>query len=183
MIVLGVDPGIANLGLSVHEVGGGVPPTLCYLKAHHTEAGEKLENRIVELVRVTVSVATKYHVQIAGIEDQDEVSWAKDQAGHFDKNSRRGRDMQYAIAGALIAIGVAVHMIGPRTGRAVLLGKGNGNAPKQMLRQFCEHHMRKSLTAEIRWSEHGCDSMAAGAGAWAKHRQLEATPKMLGGKA
>jgi len=183
LIVLGVDPGIANLGLSVHEVGGGVPPTLCYLKAEHTEASTPWVERLEHVVRHTVAIATRYHCQIAGIEEQDGAAWGNEQReGAMDANARKARDVSYALAGALMAIGVRVYLVRPQTARVAFLGRGGGNAPKGAIRERAER-LARSLKAEIRWSEHACDSLASGAGAWVKHRELEARPKMLGGRA
>jgi Holliday junction resolvasome RuvABC endonuclease subunit len=189
VIVLGVDPGIANLGASVVEAtGAAAPPLLSYCKAFHTEpdktiqAQRDLERRLGLVVTHIVGIAAKYHVQIAGVEDQADVGWAKDLEGKMDHNSRRARDVAFVIAGALLAIGVVVYLVRPQSARVALLGKGAGRASKDDIKLRVEH-MSRSIGADIRFSEHACDSVAIGAGAYRADRELKARPRMLGGRA
>lgn len=188
MIVLGVDPGIANLGASVVEAtGAAAPPRLSYCKSFHTEpdktlqAQRDLERRLWLCVQHLVAVAAKYHVQIAGVEDQADVGWAKELEGKMDHNSRRARDVAFVVAGALMAIGVEVFLIRPQTARVALLGKGAGRASKQDIKLRVEH-MSRATNADIRFSEHACDSVAIGAGAYRAHVEQRSRPRMLGGR-
>jgi Holliday junction resolvasome RuvABC endonuclease subunit len=189
MIVLGADPGIANLGASVVEVtGAAAPPLLSYCKAFHTDPNKTmqpardLERRLGLVVAHVVGLAAKYHVQIAGIEDQADVGWAKDLEGKMDHNSRRARDVAFVLTGALLAIGVEVYLIRPQSARVALLGKGAGRASKEDIKLRVEH-MSRSIGADIRLSEHACDSVAIGAGAYRLHIEHRARPRMLGGGA
>lgn len=187
MIVLGVDPGIANLGASVVDAAGaGRPPLLAYCKSFHTDPDKQilpqrdLERRLGLCVAHVVGVATRYHVQVAGVEDQADVGWAKELEGKMDHNSRRARDVAFVVAGALMAIGVTVYLIRPQTARVALLGKGAGRASKADIKLRVEH-MTRQQGADVRFSEHACDSVAIGAGAHRAHIELLARPRMLGG--
>jgi Holliday junction resolvasome RuvABC endonuclease subunit len=189
VIVLGVDPGIANLGASVVQARGAAsPPLLSYCKAFHTEpdktmpAQRDLERRLGLLCAHLVGLAAKYHVQIAGIEDQADVGWAKDLEGKMDHNSRRARDVAFVLFGALTAIGVECFLIRPQTARVALLGKGAGRAGKEDIKLRVEH-MSREIGADIRFSEHACDSVAIGAGAHRAYQELRVRPRMLGGRA
>lgn len=146
MIVLGIDPGLANTGWAILKREGGKQTALAYGTVS-TKASEPLGDRLKAIYAEISEVIQRYQPSVCAVEDV-----------YFGVNARSALALGQARGIAIFAAinhDLELHEFAPA--RVKLCVVGNGRASKEQVNYMVKAQL--SLTGEIK-SEHASDALA-----------------------
>ena len=147
MLILGIDPGIANTGWGVVDFVGQRFQPVCY-GVINTDPEDPLEKRIAMIAESFTQVAQKYAVQHVSMED---IFFAKNEASAIGVAKVIG-----AITYAAYKLGLSVSMFTPMQIKIAITGYGK--ADKKQVQEMCRVLLK--LT-KIPRPDHAADALAA----------------------
>lgn len=168
MLVLGVDPGFAHLGLAVLELTASSMTVLVHeTLVTSTEDGDP-GARLDTLADRVLDVLEEHAKIIAvGYEDQGGVIARLAQSGNgISAAARRVLDLQGIVRCAARCYDLPCYEIAPATVKVALLGKGGARAPKSRMKEAV-----RQVFGIRRCSEHAADAIAIGVATGVQHRR------------
>lgn len=177
MIIVGIDPGFAFLGVGVIEL---LPTSTRVL--HHetftTRAKDDDTDRLDGIAEHVLDLLEQFDADAVGYENQ---AWAEnaarqrarkhdDQEVQVSASSRRVHEVSGIIRCAARCFDVPVYCLAPSTVKVAILGKGG---TKQRGKQPVKDRVRTIFG--IRCSEHAADALAIAIGTGVRHRRHVAT--------
>lgn len=170
MIIVGIDPGFAALGLAVLEL----LPTSTRVLYHETyktkstdDDGDRLDSiseRVLDLIEEHAPEAVGYENQAGVLVGKSE----RDQPVTFA--SMRVHEVAGIIRCAARAFDLPVYVLAPSSVKCAVLGKGGSRAKKGVVKDRV-----RRLFALGQCSEHVADAVAIGIGTGVRHRLRVAT--------
>ena len=147
MVILGIDPGLANTGWGIVETRGSV----CRARAYGcitTAAGDPINERLGTIYRELVEVVERYHPSEMAIEEI-----------YFGKNARSAIPTAHARGAALVAGSNCGLNVGEYTPMQIKQGiVGTGSADKAQVTYMVRHVL--SLDHDPK-PDHAADALAA----------------------
>ena len=167
MIVLGVDPGFAFLGLAVVELKA----TSTRLLLHETFSTSPDQDDAVRLDTISDHlldvIEDHADIEAVGYEDQAGVIACLAQGGKgISAPARRVLEVSGMIRCAARCYDLPVYAMAPTSVKVALLGKGGGHADKARMKRAVQKMFGLS-----RCSEHSADAIAIAVGAAVRHRR------------
>lgn len=167
MIVIGWDPGTANLGYGVLELSPS--RTRCLA---HGNVGERSDRGVREQLRALAQtideLMNRWTPEVMGYEDQAgvEVAMQRDGTGS-NYSSRRLHEvtgmLTYA-ATCSLAESIPLYVTQPRSIKVAVLGRGHGGADKKAVQSWIDRMFG------IKSNQHGADALGAAIAAVRYHR-------------
>ena len=147
MLVLGIDPGIANTGWGVVDFVGQKFRPVCY-GVINTDTGDTLAHRIAVIAESVAQIAQKYEVSCISMED---IFFAKNEVSGIGVAKVIG-----AITYSAYKIGVEVSMFTPLQIKMAITGFGK--AEKKQVQEMCRILLKLD---KIPRPDHAADALAA----------------------
>jgi Holliday junction resolvasome RuvABC endonuclease subunit len=171
-LYLGIDPGLAHLGLGVVDAMPGRVELVHADSVDTAPADGAIELRLRILIKQTVQLALHYRPLAVGIEEQAGVGYAKEVEGK-GRNFAAGyaRDAALALFGALEALGFPCWYVRPQSWHVVFLGKGSAGAQPVQIKARVQRMTRAPGCQIVRMNEHSCDAVGIAVGGATVHLQ------------
>ena len=147
MLVLGIDPGIANTGWGIVDFAGQRFQPVCY-GVINTDPDDKLEHRIAVIAESVSQIAQKYDVKQISMED---IFFAKNEASAIGVAKVIG-----AITYSAYRLDVPVAMFTPLQIKIAITGYGK--AEKKQVQEMCRILLKLD---KIPRPDHSADALAA----------------------
>ena len=147
MLVLGIDPGIANTGWGIVDFAGQRFQPVCY-GVINTDPDDKLEHRIAVIAESVSHIAQKYDVKQISMED---IFFAKNEASAIGVAKVIG-----AITYSAYRLDVPVAMFTPLQIKIAITGYGK--AEKKQVQEMCRILLKLD---KIPRPDHAADALAA----------------------
>ena len=147
MLVLGIDPGIANTGWGIVDFAGQRFQPVCY-GVINTDPDDKLEHRIAVIAESVSQIAQKYDVKQISMED---IFFAKNEASAIGVAKVIG-----AITFSAYRLDVPVAMFTPLQIKIAITGYGK--AEKKQVQEMCRILLKLD---KIPRPDHAADALAA----------------------
>ena len=147
MLVLGIDPGIANTGWGIVDFAGQRFQPVCY-GVINTDPDDKLEHRIAVIAESVSQIAQKYDVKQISMED---IFFAKNEASAIGVAKVIG-----AITYSAYRLDVPVAMFTPLQIKIAITGYGK--AEKKQVQEMCRILLNLD---KIPRPDHAADALAA----------------------
>ncbi|MDT3389702.1 MAG: crossover junction endodeoxyribonuclease RuvC [bacterium] len=147
MLVLGIDPGIANTGWGIVDFAGQRFQPVCY-GVINTDPDDKLEHRIAVIAESVSQIAQKYDVKQISMED---IFFAKNEASAIGVAKVIG-----AITYSAYRLDVPVAMFTPLQIKIAITGYGK--AEKKQVQEMCRILLKLD---KIPRPDHAADALAA----------------------
>ena len=147
MLVLGIDPGIANTGWGIVDFAGQRFQPVCY-GVINTDPDDKLEHRIAVITESVSRIAQKYDVKQISMED---IFFAKNEASAIGVAKVIG-----AITYSAYRLDVPVAMFTPLQIKIAITGYGK--AEKKQVQEMCRILLKLD---KIPRPDHAADALAA----------------------
>ena len=147
MLVLGIDPGIANTGWGVVDFVGQKFRPVCY-GVINTDTGDTLAHRIAVIAESVAQIAQKYEVSHISMED---IFFAKNEVSGIGVAKVIG-----AITYSAYKIGIEVSMFTPLQIKMAITGFGK--AEKKQVQEMCRILLKLD---KIPRPDHAADALAA----------------------
>jgi len=147
MLVLGIDPGIANTGWGIVDFAGQRFQPVCY-GVINTDPDDKLERRIAVIAESVSQIAQKYDVKQISMED---IFFAKNEASAIGVAKVIG-----AITYSAYRLDVPVAMFTPLQIKIAITGYGK--AEKKQVQEMCRILLKLD---KIPRPDHAADALAA----------------------
>lgn len=182
MLVLGVDPGFASLGLVVLDLQR-TTTRIVHHETFTTRATEADGDRIDSIAERLLDLLEQYEIDAVGYESQSWVDVAAreralrqretDEGGDgigLNASARRLHEVVGCIRCAARCFRLPVYCLMPKTVKCAVLGRGGSRAPKGVVKD------RVRLIFGLgRCSEHVADAAAVAVGTGVRHRRHVAT--------
>lgn len=175
MIIIGIDPGLAFLGLAVLEL----KPTSTRVLHHETfqtRSTEDNPDRLDSIAERLLDLIEEHEPEAVGYETQ---GWAavaaqdpegRTQAIGMNAAARHLHEVVGIIRCAARAFDIPAYCMAPSSVKVAVLGKGGGRAKKAAVKE------RVRLLFHLgRVSEHAADAVAIAVGTGVRHRRHVAT--------
>jgi Holliday junction resolvasome RuvABC endonuclease subunit len=175
--VLGIDPGLASLGLALVAIDG---TTRRLLKAMtvHTAATSPFETRLDDLARETLTLLTD--ADLVCFEDQGDAWHGQAQEGRTSADGRKVQEVFGMLRGLAISCGRPRVVLRPQSIRAIL-GVGVRGAAGKKAVAFMVRRMVDAIPQEGRISQHAIDAIGtAVAGERHHHASLVVQTRLPG---
>lgn len=170
MIALGIDPGFANLGLGVLDVGGSSTRVLHYETFHTSTADGEDETRLDLIADRILDAIDDYEPALISYENQAGVEVGMQRAGVGTTfASRRVHEVSGIIRCAARLFELPCYCLAPSTVKVALLGKGSGHAQKAALIRGVK------VFFGVTCGEHSADALAVAVGGVQAHRRASVT--------
>ena len=147
MLVLGIDPGIANTGWGIVDFAGQRFQPVCY-GVINTDPDDKLEHRIAVIAESVSQIAQKYDVKQISMED---IFFAKNEASAIGVAKVIG-----AITYSAYRLDVPIAMFTPLQIKIAITGYGK--AEKKQVQEMCRILLKLD---KIPRPDHAADALAA----------------------
>lgn len=147
MLVLGIDPGIANTGWGIVDFAGQRFQPVCY-GVINTDPDDKLEHRIAVIAESVSQIARKYDVKQISMED---IFFAKNETSAIGVAKVIG-----AITYSAYKLEVPVAMFTPLQIKIAITGYGK--AEKKQVQEMCRILLKLD---KIPRPDHAADALAA----------------------
>jgi crossover junction endodeoxyribonuclease RuvC len=147
MLVLGIDPGIANTGWGIVDFAGQRFQPVCY-GVINTDPDDRLEHRIAVIAESVSQIAQKYDVKQISMED---IFFAKNEASAIGVAKVIG-----AITYSAYRLDVPVAMFTPLQIKIAITGYGK--AEKKQVQEMCRILLKLD---KIPRPDHAADALAA----------------------
>ena len=147
MLVLGIDPGIANTGWGIVDFAGQRFQPVCY-GVINTDPDDKLEHRIAVIAESVSQITQKYDVKQISMED---IFFAKNEASAIGVAKVIG-----AITYSAYRLDVPVAMFTPLQIKIAITGYGK--AEKKQVQEMCRILLKLD---KIPRPDHAADALAA----------------------
>ena len=147
MLVLGIDPGIANTGWGIVDFAGQRFQPVCY-GVINTDPDDKLEHRIAVIAESVSQIAQKYDVKQISMED---IFFAKNEASAIGVAKVIG-----AITYSAYRLDVPIAMFTPLQIKIAITGYGK--ADKKQVQEMCRILLKLD---KIPRPDHAADALAA----------------------
>jgi crossover junction endodeoxyribonuclease RuvC len=147
MLVLGIDPGIANTGWGIVDFAGQRFQPVCY-GVINTDPDDRLEHRIAVIAESVSQIAQKYDVKQISMED---IFFAKNEASAIGVAKVIG-----AVTYSAYRLGVPVTMFTPLQIKIAITGYGK--AEKKQVQEMCRILLKLD---KIPRPDHAADALAA----------------------
>ena len=147
MLVLGIDPGIANTGWGIVDFAGQRFQPVCY-GVINTDPDDKLEHRIAVIAESVSQIARKYDVKQISMED---IFFAKNETSAIGVAKVIG-----AITYSAYKLEVPVAMFTPLQIKIAITGYGK--AEKKQVQEMCRILLKLD---RIPRPDHAADALAA----------------------
>lgn len=147
MLVLGIDPGIANTGWGIVDFAGQRFQPVCY-GVINTDPDDKLAHRIAVIAESVSQIAQKYDVKQISMED---IFFAKNEASAIGVAKVIG-----AITYSAYRLDVPVAMFTPLQIKIAITGYGK--AEKKQVQEMCRILLKLD---KIPRPDHAADALAA----------------------
>ena len=147
MLVLGIDPGIANTGWGIVDFAGQRFQPVCY-GVINTDADDKLEHRIAVIAESVSQIAQKYDVKQISMED---IFFAKNEASAIGVAKVIG-----AVTYSAYKLDIPVTMFTPLQIKIAITGYGK--AEKKQVQEMCRILLKLD---KIPRPDHAADALAA----------------------
>ena len=147
MLVLGIDPGIANTGWGIVDFAGQRFQPVCY-GVINTDPDDKLEHRIAVIAESVSQIVQKYDVKQISMED---IFFAKNEASAIGVAKVIG-----AITYSAYRLDVPVAMFTPLQIKIAITGYGK--AEKKQVQEMCRILLKLD---KIPRPDHAADALAA----------------------
>ena len=170
MVIVGVDPGFAHLGLAVLEL----KPTSTRVLHHatfQTRSTDDDGDRLDSIAERLLDLFEEYDPEAVGYENQAGVLVGKserDQPVTFA--SMRVHEVAGIIRCAARAFDLPVYVLAPSSVKVAVLGKGGGRAKKGVVKDRVRRLFHLGAC-----SEHVADAVAIAVGTGVRHRRHVAT--------
>jgi Holliday junction resolvasome RuvABC endonuclease subunit len=181
VIALGIDPGLAFLGVGVLEVKASSTRVIHH-ETFKTKSSDDDEDRLDAIADYLGDVIDAYDPQVIGYENQAIVEAGKQararaarKAGKLDEalqatsfSSARVHEVAGIIRCAARFYGLPCYCLAPSSVKLAVLGKGGGKAKKERVKLAVKTIFR--VTA----SEHAADAIAISVGVMSRYRRQQA---------
>ena len=147
MLVLGIDPGIANTGWGIVDFAGQRFQPVCY-GVINTDPDDKLEHRIAVIAESVSQIAQKYDVKQISMED---IFFAKNEASAIGVAKVIG-----AVTYSAYKLDIPVTMFTPLQIKIAITGYGK--AEKKQVQEMCRILLKLD---KIPRPDHAADALAA----------------------
>ncbi len=147
MLILGIDPGIANTGWGIVDFVGQRFRPVCY-GVINTDPDDRLENRIAVIGDSVAEIASKYKVEHVSMED---IFFAKNEVSAIGVAKVIG-----SITHSIHRLGLAVSMFTPMQIKISITGYGK--AEKKQVQEMCRILLKLD---KIPRPDHAADALAA----------------------
>ena len=147
MLVLGIDPGIANTGWGIVDFAGQRFQPVCY-GVINTDPDDRLEHRIAVIAESVSQIAKKYDVKQISMED---IFFAKNETSAIGVAKVIG-----AITYSAYRLEVPVNMFTPLQIKIAITGYGK--AEKKQVQEMCRILLKLD---KIPRPDHAADALAA----------------------
>lgn len=147
MLVLGIDPGIANTGWGIVDFAGQRFQPVCY-GVINTDPDDRLEHRIAVIAESVSQIARKYDVKQISMED---IFFAKNETSAIGVAKVIG-----AITYSAYRLEVPVNMFTPLQIKIAITGYGK--AEKKQVQEMCRILLKLD---KIPRPDHAADALAA----------------------
>lgn len=167
---MGIDPGLANLGIGVVDLHPGRSLLVHSQTLYTAPSDGPIEARLRLLIRPLLQVALHYRPVAVGIEEQASVGHAKDDKGDGRRwTASYARDVSIACFAALEAIGIVCWFVRVQSWRVAFLGKGSAGAQPYQVKARVQH-MQRAQGADVQsLSEHACEAIGCAVGGATAH--------------
>ena len=147
MLVLGIDPGIANTGWGIVDFAGQRFQPVCY-GVINTDPGDRLERRIAVIAESVSRIARKYDVKQISMED---IFFAKNEVSAIGVAKVIG-----AVSYAAYGLEIPVTMFTPLQIKIAITGYGK--ADKKQVQEMCRILLKLD---KVPRPDHAADALAA----------------------
>ena len=147
MLVLGIDPGIANTGWGIVDFAGQRFQPVCY-GVINTDPDDRLDHRIAVIAESVSQIAQKYEVKQISMED---IFFAKNEVSAIGVAKVIG-----AVCYAAFQANIAVTMFTPLQIKMAITG--TGKAEKRQVQEMCRLLLGLD---KIPKPDHAADALAA----------------------
>ena len=147
MLVLGIDPGIANTGWGIVDFAGQRFQPVCY-GVINTDPDDRLEHRIAVIAESVSQIARKYDVKQISMED---IFFAKNEVSAIGVAKIIG-----SITHSAYKLGLSISMFTPMQIKMAITGYGK--ADKKQVQEMCRILLKLE---KIPRPDHAADALAA----------------------
>ncbi len=147
MLILGIDPGIANTGWGVVDFVGQRFRPVCY-GVINTDPKDRLERRVAMIGESVAEVAKKYNVEHISMED---IYFAKNEVSAIGVAKAIG-----SITHAAYKLGLTISMFTPMQIKIAITGYGK--AEKKQVQEMCRILLKLD---KLPRPDHAADALAA----------------------
>lgn len=174
MIIIGVDPGFANIGIGVLELERSVTRVVHHETFVTTTRDGEAEERLDAIAEHLLDVCEQFDPAAIGYENQAGFAVAAargDEGGPgINAAARRLGEVTGIIRCVARCYSLPCYCIAPSSVKVAVLGKGGGRAPKERMKRAVREIFKVG-----RCSEHAADAIAIAVGTGVRHRRAMLT--------